>query len=729
MTLNVKKIKEFNSYKDYLNLNQLELRKYQLLIAENCINKNSLVVIPTGLGKTIIAVLLSAKILELSPKNSKIIILAPTRPLIDQHYISFSRFLLIPNNKFEILTGRTSPDKRADLFQNKKILFFTPQTLRNDLVNGKYSLKEVCLLIFDEAHHASGNYPYCLIADKYLEQNPDGTILGLTASPGSTKKQIAKLCQNLHILPENIHIRSRKDEDVKEYVKPLDIYKIGVDITELMNNVNSVILKILEERLLYLAQLNFLNVKKDKIIDKVIRKDLLKLNQELIEKLKGNNDKTGVYSALSINAQALILYHMIELVEQQGLDILLNYLDKLNNDAKKNNSSKAIKMLAADLRLRQIYIELKKNQEFSPKSLIHPKYDLLENLILKEIKSIPNSRILIFVKLRDSVRSLVEKLNENKLIRSVKFVGQASKSKNDKGLSQKKQLEILQQFKNGIFNVLVSTNIGEEGLDIAECDVVIFYDVVVSEIRLLQRKGRTARQREGKVVILYCKNSREEKYLNIALNRLKMMKKNLKNTLELKKYYQTYQNKQLNENLEKKSINEKYLTENKNLKEKVKKDKQSDLNFFLNDDSYNREQIRSEKNKDIIISKSLPLKFGLRKKLKKDSISFSITDGNHDIIIYNKILIRIYEPKMFSVQFSTNLLEIFEKLQSRYKLIVVMLDFIDFKEEFDGEKYLLKKKIQEFGFKQDIQVISIDNEEELYFIIKNIYNHINRKRD
>ena len=84
------------------------------------------------------------------------------------------------------------------------------------------------------------------------------------------------------------------------------------------------------------------------------------------------------------------------------------------------------------------------------------------------------------------------------------------------------------KLKQGNYNVLVSTNVGEEGLDIAECDLVVFYDVVASEIRLIQRKGRTARHREGKVIILYCKGTHDEIYLRIAFNKLKKMNVNLK---------------------------------------------------------------------------------------------------------------------------------------------------------------------------------------------------------
>ncbi|MHA1338220.1 MAG: DEAD/DEAH box helicase family protein, partial [Promethearchaeota archaeon] len=297
----------------------IDFREYQEKIAQACVNKNSLVVLPTGLGKTIIAVLVAKKTLNLFPKSYKVIVLAPTRPLINQHFDSFIHFLSLNPKNCAILTGRILPEKRAIIFQERQFLFFTPQTLRNDLVKNRYNLGKVCLIIFDEAHHAFGDYAYCYIADKFSEQNPDGIILGLTASPGASKTKITRLCKNLHIPAENIHIRTRADEDVKRYLKPMNIYKIGVDLTDIMKQILDVIRLMLNERLNYLNQMGFLQAQHNKNYQTIYRKDLLRLNQELISLIKRDGDKTGVYGAISVNAQALILYHLIELIEQQGL--------------------------------------------------------------------------------------------------------------------------------------------------------------------------------------------------------------------------------------------------------------------------------------------------------------------------------------------------------------------------------------------------------------------------
>ncbi len=730
----------------YLRQDKIESRKYQLDIAKKCASKNSLVVLPTGLGKTIIGVYVAALTLEKFPPKSKILILAPTRPLINQHYDSFRNLMTIPEESFVVLTGKISAEKRAALYREKQIIFYTPQTLRNDLVNLRYSLENACLIIFDEAHHATGDYAYTFIADEYRYQNPDGTILGLTASPGASKEKIRILCENLYVPKQNIHTRTRKDVDVKSYLKPMDIYKIGVNLTELMEEAYFAVQILLEERLQYLSQLNFINAKADKLYKKIIRKDLLTLNSELTRIIKGDGDKTGAYSALSINAQGLILFHMLELIEQQGLDVLLIYLTKVKRDARKKNSSKALKILARDHRLNQIFIELKKNEDYSPEKLIHPKYYALKSLLLQEFKNNPQSRVLVFVKLRDSVKNIVSKLNDtsSSVIKSTRFVGQATKSKDDKGLSQKKQLEILEQFKQGQYNVLVSTNVGEEGLDIAECDLVVFYDVVASEIRFIQRKGRTARHREGKVIILYCKDTHDEIYMHIALTKLKKMNVNLKGENQLQTAYSNklsqntprikeLQNIQVEKIEPKLSYVERPLEKSipsdkktiiKVNKEGNKKEIQSSLSAFSQGKPMVSKPIKAKAKFDIKINVSFPVKFGLRKKFQKDGFSFEIVKSILDLTLFDKVLVQIIDPRGFD---GDSLLKKHALLSKKYNLIISVFDFVDFEEEFNNEGKLLKRKIAEWGDSTKFQAIPIDISEELYFILKNIYIHGKKK--
>jgi Fanconi anemia group M protein len=675
----------------YLDQDQLEFREYQLAIAQKCVNKNSLVVVPTGLGKTIIGLFVAAETLKLYPKGSKILVLAPTRPLINQHYETFLKLLTIPEEQFCILTGKIQPKDRPAMFENNQIIFATPQTIRNDVVKKKYSLQNTCLVIFDEAHHASGDYPYTLISDIYVDQNPDGTILGLTASPGSSRDRINELCENLHIPIENIHIRTRKDTDVKSYLKPMDIYKIGTELTDLMKNIKKVLYSVLDERLMYLEQKGFLERKnfKEPFHKQVFRKNLLALNQDLISIINGDGDKTGVYSSISVNAQALILYHMLELVDQQGLDILYEYFEKMRKDAKKKNSSKTIRILAGDNRLGRVYLELRKQLQFSPESLIHPKFLVLKELLKKEIEKNPHSRILVFVKLRASVRIIVKKLKKlDSDVKAVRFVGQANKSRKDKGLTQKQQIEILDKFKQGKFNVLVSTNVGEEGLDVAECDLVIFYDVVASEIRLIQRKGRTARHRKGRVIILYCKDTQDEIYMNIAMNKLRRMNFNLKNKGSLRK------------NVE--------ITSGKNI--------QSNLVGFSKNIEHSKPTKKLEVANDVILSVNLDMTFGIRKKLKDHSIDFSVKSIKVDIKLFDKVGIKILKANTLDL----DSLKRYSGDDEYFELIIVAIDFLKYIDKIQGEKRFLKEKLTRLGKDLPFQIVFIDNREELFFIIRSI---------
>ena len=696
-------------YLRFLKEEKVESRKYQVDIARKCAHVNSLVVIPTGLGKTIISLLVVAEVLESFPTGSKVLMLAPTRPLITQHHESFQEFLKISSEKMIELMGNVPSEKRPSLFQEAQILFFTPQTLRNDLVAGRYGLQDTCLIIFDEAHHASGEYPYGYISDIFIEQNPDGIILALTASPGSSQARIDELCETLHIAKQNVHVRSREDEDVKRYLKPMDIYKIGVDMTELMEDARLITKQLVEERLQYLSHFGFLEKTGENLASKINRTQLVELNTELVAKVSTVGKESNVYAAISVNAQALIMYHILELIEQQGLDALLLYFEKLFKDASKKNSSKANRILASDRRLRQMRLELQKHQSEYPELLVHPKLLILNKLLLEQITTDPHSRVLVFVKLRDSILNIASYLKSYPLIKAQRFVGQATKSKKDKGISQAKQLQILEDFKNGSVNVLIATSVAEEGLDITECDMVVFYDIVASEIRYIQRKGRTARKKEGRVVLLYTRNTNDEIYLRIALTKLKRMNTNLRNGVKYK-------------------ASEKFMISTKNesqalgdLIPKVIKTSQPTLLSFMQSQNSSSNNDGSIKDSlDIIVTLDIPGKFGVRKLLREEGINFAMKGKGMTITFYGRALLQFLNPKKTDEND-------FNLPRKNYELILLIYDFEGYNEEFEGEKRLLKQKLTHDGEHQGFTVICIDFPEELTFILKSIItNHRER---
>ena len=485
--------------------NLISRRDYQENIFINCLNKNCLVVIPTGLGKTIIALMLAVHRLT-EFEDSKVILLAPTKPLVEQHHKSFVELTNLPEESLISLTGSTSPEKRKGLWEDTRVVFMTPQVLQNDLISGLYSIKDVSLMIFDECHRAVGDYAYCFLAKKYTDLSENSQILGITASPGSTEGKIKEIKQNLFI--DHIEIRTEKDLDVKPYIHKVDNEWIKIKLPPEFLEIK----KILEEKL----KTSYKILKENDLlesydINKITRKDLLRLNNVINQRIsaaRDNDEKFQMFNAKKVAANAIRLSHMTELIETQGVSALNDYFKKNEEKIKSNTANKSLKELFIEKDFRRVQ---KLTRELYTKGVVHPKIEKLKELLTDQIKENPYSRILVFCHFRDSVNNIVKHFQEDKIIKIHKFVGQASKG-SDKGLSQKEQIKLLSEFKEGIYNTLVGTSVAEEGLDIEECDMVIFYDVVPSAIRSIQRRGRTGRKKEGKVFVLMAEGTRDEGY-------------------------------------------------------------------------------------------------------------------------------------------------------------------------------------------------------------------------
>ena len=199
----------------YLKPNLVIKRDYQVNIFASCTGKNSLVVLPTGMGKTIIALLLALYTYS-QEVDKKILFLAPTKPLVAQHRRSFIELTTLEDWQLPMLTSLT-PVKREKIWLDASIAFLTPQILQNDIINNKVKLEDVSLIIFDEAHRAVGDYAYTFIAKKYYQDNPNGIILGMSASPGGNEEKIQEVCSNLYI--SNVEIRSDTSPDVLPYIQ------------------------------------------------------------------------------------------------------------------------------------------------------------------------------------------------------------------------------------------------------------------------------------------------------------------------------------------------------------------------------------------------------------------------------------------------------------------------------------------------------------------------------
>ncbi|MHA2181307.1 MAG: DEAD/DEAH box helicase, partial [Promethearchaeota archaeon] len=501
--------------------NFVSRRDYQEAIFINCMNHNCLVVIPTGLGKTIIALMLAVHRLTEEP-DSKVIFLAPTKPLVDQHYKSFLNLTELPPDSLQSLTGTIPPEKRKLTWNQTRVAFMTPQVLQNDLISDLYSIKDVSLIIFDECHRAVGDYAYCFIAKKYIESVSFNQILGLTASPGSTQEKINEIKENLYI--DHVEIRTDKDIDVKPYVQKVDNQWIKIKLPKDFMEIKGILEEKLRNIYRRLKEKDLIN---SYDINKITRKDLLKLNNIINRRIsasRDDNERFDMFNAKKLQANAIRISHMLELLETQGVHALKDYFIKNEEKIKDNTANKSLRELFGD---REIIKVKRQANELISRGVVHPKLEKLEELLTSQLQENTHSRVLIFSHFRDSVNNIVRYFEDDDIIRPHKFVGQAHKGA-DKGLTQKAQIKLLEEFKEGTYNVLVGTSVAEEGLDIAECDLVVFYDVVPSAIRSIQRRGRTGRNKEGKIYIMMAEGTRDEGYYWAEKVKEKNMKESLK---------------------------------------------------------------------------------------------------------------------------------------------------------------------------------------------------------
>lgn len=490
----------------------LEERRYQLSIALRALDGNTMVVLPTGLGKTAVALMVAAS--RLYSHSGRVLMLAPTKPLVEQHYRFFRKFLLTndggepEDSDFAMFTGETPPAERAAAWERCRICFATPQVIKNDCIAGRYSLGEVSLLVVDECHRAVGHYAYVFLANHYATTATDPLLLAMTASPGGDTAKVQEVCGNLGI--DAVESRIESDEDVRPYIHERDVQYIDVHLPDELKEAITDLRTLVESRLKKLAEVGF-HVPKPQNLS---MRALNQLNAAIQERIRSRDQ--AAFMAASLHAECMKLRHAISLTETQGSVALRLYLDRLGAEGRSTTGSKAAKRLANDATFLSL---VKRSREWTEE--LHPKVAITRELVRTQLEAYPESRIIVFATYRDTVQNLVNTITAGG-IDCERFVGQATKDA-EKGLSQKKQIEALARFRAGEFKVLIATSVGEEGLDVPSTDMVIFYEAVPSEIRSIQRKGRTGRSGAGKIVVLVAKGTSDEAFRYVSQSREKAM--------------------------------------------------------------------------------------------------------------------------------------------------------------------------------------------------------------
>ncbi len=498
---------------EFIKPDSIESREYQKNIAKTAVKTSTLVVLPTGLGKTIVALLVLVE--ELKKKNNKLLFLSPTKPLVNQHAQFLKDFLMI-DNSIVVFTGEVSPGKRKEMWDNNRIIVSTPQVIENDLISKRIDLKNISLIVYDEVHRAVGNYAYVYISEMYKKQRDDRLSLGMTASPGNDISKILEVCKNLEI--SNIEIRTKYDADVKPYVHELKLIWKEVDLPKEFSYIIQLLRKALSDRLKFLKEIEVIESSSLSLIN---RKKLLDIQKKIQEELRSTpTPPKKLFGAASAQNAALKLYHAIELLQTQGVNAFRNYFQRLGNEALSKSGSKASRDILKDANVLETLAYIKSLE------IEHPKIPEIIRIVKEQFNIKKDSKIIIFTHYRDTSLYVLEKLKQFNTVRPVRFVGQAGKEE-DKGLTQKEQIEIIKKFKDDVFNVLIATSVAEEGLDIPSTDLVVFYEPVPSEIRTIQRRGRTARKMPGKVIILITKGTPDVGYYWSSRRKEKLMRSEL----------------------------------------------------------------------------------------------------------------------------------------------------------------------------------------------------------
>jgi len=482
----------------------LQRRRYQLQLADAAADEHTLVCLPTGLGKTTVSLLVTAE--RLHEAGGKALFLAPTKPLVQQHADFYREALEIPDDEIVVFTGDVKPDDRAALWEDARIVIATPQVVENDLVGNRISLRDVTHCTFDECHRATGDYAYVYIAERYHADAADPLVTGMSASPGGDTEEIETVCENLGLV--NVEVMTEDDADVDEYTHDTDVQWEQVTLPDEVLDIRDALNEVITDRLEKLKSLGVTNTTNPDLS----QKDLNKMRGQLKQMM--DNDQSEGYKGMSTHAEVMKLRRATELVETQSVESVRRYFERQREAARSSGASKASQRMVADPKVREA---MRKAESFDG---LHPKFSKARILLAETLGINEGERAILFTESRDTAEALVEFLSASFDVR--KFVGQGDKEGSD-GMSQKQQQQTLDEFKAGEFEVLVSTSVAEEGLDVPEVDLVCFYEPVPTAIRSIQRKGRTGRQAEGKVVVLMAEDTRDEAFFWISRRREKKM--------------------------------------------------------------------------------------------------------------------------------------------------------------------------------------------------------------
>ncbi|XP_007494333.2 interferon-induced helicase C domain-containing protein 1 [Monodelphis domestica] len=590
---------------------ELVLRSYQMEVAEPALEgKNIIIIIPTGSGKTRVAVYIAKDHLDKKKKASepgKVMVLVNKVPLVDQHLRKeFNPFLKKCYRVIGVSGDSQLKISFPEVVRSYDVIISTAQILENSLLDSEngdddgVQLSDFSLIIIDECHHTNKEAVYNTIMRRYVKQKmkncrlkkankpvvPQPQILGLTASPGvggATKQakaedHILQLCANLDAsmivtVKENASfLKEQVKEPCKKFVIAADNREnpFKKKLVEIMTNIQN------------FCQMNPTSDLGTQSYEQFV------IQKEKRAAKEGNCKERVCAEHLRKYNEALQINDTIRMLDAY------QHLESFYNDEKEkkmatqeydqeedDNEKKALKVDETDTFLLDLFYENKKELK---KLAMTPDYEnekltKLRNTIMEEFTKTDGSvaRGIIFTKTRQSAYSLSQWINSIEKFAEVgvkahHLIG-AGNSSEFKAMTQNEQKEVINNFRTGKINLLIATTVAEEGLDIKECNIVIRYSLVTNEIAMLQARGR-ARADESTYVLVASDGSGVVERENVNLYREKMMHKAIERVQNMKP--EEYAQKILE--LQKQSLMEKKMKTRKSLAKQIK-DKPSLVTF------------------------------------------------------------------------------------------------------------------------------------------------------
>ena len=343
----------------------VEARGYQLRSLERILSFSSLMVMPTGFGKTAVEWMAMAE--HLRKGVEKIVLIAPTTGLVDQQRTMAVERLRIDGERIVAYTGETGPDKRKALWDAATVVMATPQVIRNDASNGLIDLTRVGLLIMDEAHHATGNHAYAQVGQLYQRINPNGRVLAATASPGSTLRNINDVRTNLNA--HNLDLCKRNDPLLTAYDVDMKIHTHIVDLPESLTTLIAPLKTHFNDEVEHLQRQGFMPTKA------YIGTNDIERAQQSASRAIQQRDMRG-YDAARRVADLRRVHILINLLQTQGTKVAQAFLNRAEEEGR--NGRKTNRMLALPV-VHQLRLALNDLGE------LHPKSPRVESLVRHEL--------------------------------------------------------------------------------------------------------------------------------------------------------------------------------------------------------------------------------------------------------------------------------------------------------------------------------------------------------